>query len=157
MNSTQNKCLYLGIDIGSVSLAYVVLDQNLQIQWHDYLFHRGNIFSTLEACLKNIDLSKVCQIAYNHKSADFFNQGMSVNEQVALIEGMKFLSNDVGSIFTIGGETFGLILFDERGHYQKFHSLYQCHLLVYAHSLIEKIGGFMVVSKLAYFRQIDII
>ena len=68
---------YLGIDIGSVSIAYVLLDQKLQIRQYDYLFHRGNVFSALEACLKNIDLSKVGKVAYNHKSAEFFNQGMN--------------------------------------------------------------------------------
>jgi activator of 2-hydroxyglutaryl-CoA dehydratase len=79
MKSAPNERFNLGIDIGSVSLAYVLLDQNRQIQQRDYLFHRGNIFSALETCLKNIDLSKICQVAYNHKSADFFNQGMNVN------------------------------------------------------------------------------
>jgi activator of 2-hydroxyglutaryl-CoA dehydratase len=89
MTPTRNELLYLGIDIGSVSLAYVLLDQNQQIIQDSYLFHRGNILAVLQQCLKNIDLSKVCQAAYNHKSADFFNKGIMVNEQVALIEGVR--------------------------------------------------------------------
>ncbi len=126
MISLQDGHLFLGIDIGSVSLAYVLLDQNSNLIQSNNIFHRGNIFSVLKNQLRQIDLTKVSQVAYNHKSADFFNQGMSVNEQVALIEGVKFLINDVGSIFTIGGETFGLILFDAKGHYQKFISNSSC-------------------------------
>jgi len=49
-----------------------------------------------------------------------------VNEQVALIDGVKFLIGNVGSVFTIGGETFGLILFDQNGHYQKYISNSSC-------------------------------
>ncbi len=126
MISAQGDRYFLGIDIGSVSIAYVLLDQNRQLIRSYYGFHRGNIFAALQELFKEIDLTKIDQVCYNHKAADFFNEGISANEQVALIEGVKFLVNDVGSIFTIGGETFGLILFDEQGRYQKFISNSSC-------------------------------
>ncbi len=126
MTGKRSAGYYLGIDLGSVSLAYVVMDQHRHILKSDYLFHRGNIFAALEECLSQIDLKKINQVAYNHKAADFFNQGIRVNEQVAIIEGVKFLVSEVGSVFTIGGETFGLILFDASGHYQKFISNSSC-------------------------------
>jgi len=126
MTPAQNQQLFLGIDIGSVSLTYVLLDQKGNIVQRNYIFHRGNIFSALEEQLKQVDLTRVCQVAFNHKSAEFFNQGMSVNEPVALIEGVRHQAGEVGSVITIGGETFGLILFDEKGHYQKFISNSSC-------------------------------
>jgi activator of 2-hydroxyglutaryl-CoA dehydratase len=59
MTSALNQQLFLGIDLGSVSLAYVLLDQDRNIVQHNYIFHRGNIFSALEQQLKQIDLTKV--------------------------------------------------------------------------------------------------
>lgn len=126
MNVNQPKRYYLGIDLGSVSLSYVVIDEHRRIRQSNYLFHRGNIYDALEKCLEAIKELPICHVAFNHKAAEFFQQGLAVNDQVALIEGVKFLVNDVGSIFTIGGETFGLILLDEQGRYQKFISNSSC-------------------------------
>ncbi len=117
---------YLGIDIGSVSVSYVLMNRHKQIVDSDYRFHQGNIVKLLEEILNHIDLGRVCQVVYNHKSTDFFAAGVSVNEQVALIEGVRFQVDRAGSVFTIGGETFGLILFDETNQYQKYISNSSC-------------------------------
>ena len=97
---------FLGIDIGSVSLSYVLIDRNKTILHSGYLFHHGTIYGHLREKLESLDLSCVRQVAYNHKAADFFTAGVSVNEQVALIEGGLFEQADIGSMFVIGGETF---------------------------------------------------
>jgi activator of 2-hydroxyglutaryl-CoA dehydratase len=76
---------FLGIDIGSVSFSYALMDQNGTILRSDYLFHHGNIHGLLSETLAGMDLSLVRQVAYNHKSGDFFAGGVSVNEQVSLI------------------------------------------------------------------------
>ena len=110
---------FLGIDIGSVSFGYVLLDQDGTILQSDYLFHYGNIYRILKETLEGLDLSLVRQVAYNHKSAEFFTAGVSVNEQVSLIEGALFQQADIGSMFVIGGETFGLFLFDEQYRYRR--------------------------------------
>jgi hypothetical protein len=101
MATSATQKHYLGIDIGSVSYSYVLMDQKGQIIQSDYRIHNGNIFNLLKEQLAKIELSRVQQIAYNHKAADFFNQGISVNEQVALIEGVRFQVQDVGSVFSI--------------------------------------------------------
>ena len=54
------------------------------------------------------------------KGREFFRAGVEVNEQVALIAGVKHFVPNPGAIITIGGETFGLILFDRQGHYHKY-------------------------------------
>jgi predicted CoA-substrate-specific enzyme activase len=126
MSPAESERYYLGIDIGSVSLSYVLLNQNRQILASDYLCHQGNIFKLLRDKLERLDLSRVDQVAYNHRSSEFFSAGLSVNEQVALIEGARFQQKNVGSLFTIGGETFGLILFDEKNRYQKYIANSSC-------------------------------
>lgn len=126
MNARPKDGYFLGIDLGSVSLSWVVIDDHCQIVQSDYLVHRGNIYAALEKSLDSVRRWPISQIAYNHNAAEFLQHGLYVNDQVALIEGVKFLVEDVGSIFTIGGETFGLVLFDEQGRYQKFISNSSC-------------------------------
>ena len=126
MSASETKECYLGIDIGSVSFGYVLMNQNRQVLQSGYSFHQGNILTSLMEKLEELDLSRVCQVAYNHKSSDFFAAGVCVNEQVALIEGVRYQEKNVGSMFTIGGETFGLILFDEKNQYQKYISNSSC-------------------------------
>ncbi|MFQ5603376.1 MAG: acyl-CoA dehydratase activase [bacterium] len=122
----QKDGLVLGIDIGSVSISYVVIDPKKQIVQSDYVFHRGNVLTALKELLAGIDLRHISQVAYNHKASDFFATGESVNEQVALIEGVCFQKKDVGSAFVIGGESFGLFLFNEKNQYQKYISNSSC-------------------------------
>lgn len=126
MATPETGKYWLGIDIGSVSFSYVLLDRAKQIVKSGYLFHRGNISSLLAEKLAEIDLARVEKVAYNSKSSDFFNSGLSVNEQVALIEGVRYQEQHVGSIFAIGGETFGLILLDEKNQYRKYIANSSC-------------------------------
>ena len=118
--------LFLGIDIGSVSLACALVNGRKEILWSCYLFHHGNIANVLREQLEQIDLSQVCQVGHNRRSSDFFSSGISVNDQIAVIEGVLFQTDRVGSVFLIGGETFGLILFDERHQYERYISNSSC-------------------------------
>lgn len=120
MSTSLADRLFLGIDIGSVSLSHVLIDRHGTILQKGYLVHHGNICRLLREILEGLDLSLVQQVAFNHKAGDFFTAGVSVNEQVSLIEGALFQQAEIGSMFVIGGETFGLILFDERNRYRKY-------------------------------------
>ena len=110
---------YLGIDIGSLSLGLVLMDQNGIIIRHIYVTHQGNISACLQEKLPQLPVSEVSTYACNQKGSEFFNDGFAVNEQVAIIEGAKFLYPDLGSLISIGAETFGLFLFDENKQYKK--------------------------------------
>ncbi len=116
----------LGVDIGSVALSYVLIDPAVRIAASGYCFHQGDITRLLRETLAALDLSRVRQVAYTHRSADFFAAGLDVNEQVALIEGARWQQPDIGSLFSIGGETFGLILFDQQGRYRKYLANSSC-------------------------------
>ena len=126
MKSAPVDRQYLGIDVGSVSLSYVLINQDKTILQEGYLFHHGNIYGLLKETLEGLDLSFVQQVAFNHKAGDFFTAGVSVNEQVSLVEGARFQQEDFGSMFVIGGETFGLILFDEQNRYRKYLANSSC-------------------------------
>ncbi len=111
--------LFVGIDVGSVACSVAVVDRRNQLIMNDYCFHRGSIMDTLRDLLIAVDWQRVARVAYNQKSADFFNDGKAFNDQVALIEGALFQQGAIGSMFSIGGESFGLILFKENQKYQK--------------------------------------
>ena len=116
-----------GIDIGTVSIALVLLDCTGLVTYRDYRLHNGNIYAALEDMLKRLpeeQLSSFGVVA--ERGREFFTAGVEVNEQVSLIEGVKQSCPDVRSIITIGGETFGLILFDQQGHYKKYISNSAC-------------------------------
>ncbi len=120
---------YLGIDIGSVSIGLVLIDERKTILHHEYLFHYGNIASLLAERLAALDLAHVAQVGHNHRSGDFFAGAAgvtSINDQLACIEGILYQHPRTGSAFAIGGETFGLILFDENFKYRKYISNSSC-------------------------------
>lgn len=126
MGAFRSDGQFLGIDIGSVSFSYVLMDRDGTILRSDYRVHHGAISALLKDTLERMDLSLVRQVAYNHKAGDFFIAGVSVNEQVSLIEGALFQQPEIGSMFVIGGETFGLILFDDRNRYRRYIANSSC-------------------------------
>lgn len=81
---------YLGIDVGSVSLAYAVLDQANQILKKGYIFQQGNIRNSLKSVLADINGLAVTQLAFNYGASAFLEKGKVVNDQVAAIEAIKF-------------------------------------------------------------------
>ncbi|MEJ2054555.1 MAG: acyl-CoA dehydratase activase, partial [Calditrichaceae bacterium] len=117
---SANNEQFLGIDIGSVYIHLVLIDSEGKIVDYEDVPHYGNIHSELRNLLNKLDFSDIRQIGFNKHAQDFIATGQQVNGQVALIEGVRHLSKEVGSVFVIGGETFGLILFDQNNNYQKY-------------------------------------
>lgn len=117
---------FLGVDVGSVAIGTALMDPNARLLASDYRFHQGDIARLLHETLAALDLPQVQQVAFTHRSGDFFAAGFGVNEQVALVEGVRHQEQRVGSMFSIGGETFGLILFDEKGRYRKYIANSSC-------------------------------
>ncbi len=122
----MNGSLVLGIDVGSVSINLILMSTDSRILKRKYIIHKGNILHFLQEELSEIDLSRVKQICFNSSSQEFFRQGLPIHDQIALIEGARSLANPIGSLFTIGGASFGLIQFDKNGTYQKFISNTSC-------------------------------
>ena len=116
-----------GIDIGTVSIAFVLLDENGRVIHKDYRIHHGNVHTALKDLLHKLPVLRVCNFGVvAEKGREFFKAGIEVNEQVALIAGVKSIYPKPGSIISIGAETFGLILFDHQGRYKKYISNSAC-------------------------------
>ncbi|HGY55453.1 MAG TPA: CoA activase [Caldithrix abyssi] len=126
MRGDSEKGFYLGIDIGSVSVSFVLIDHNGEVVKTGYDIHHGNILKTLRSWFDPADSVPLKGLAYNQRAAVIFKRGLTVNDQVAAIEGLKYKQAHVRSLFTIGGETFGLILFDKQGRYQKYIANSSC-------------------------------
>ena len=117
----------LGIDIGSISIASVLLDAEGSVIQQQYLSHNGTVGPALADVFKTMPVTQVSAFGVvAEKGREFFTTGIEVNEQVAIIEGVKHLCPTVRAILTIGGENFGLILLDDQGRYKKFISNSAC-------------------------------
>ena len=123
----MHENLTAGMDIGSTTIAVVLLDGDGCVVFKDYRFHNGNVYAALEETVRAFPVQTLTAIgAVAEKGREFFKSGIEVNEQVAIIEGVKKYFPKPGSIITIGGETFGLILLGPDGQYKKYISNSAC-------------------------------
>jgi predicted CoA-substrate-specific enzyme activase len=116
----------VGIDIGSISVAFVALDGQLKTVHRGYRFHQGNFIATLEEMFGRLSSAPPLHFGVTERAREFFNAGVEVNEQVALIAGVRHVAPAARSIITIGAETFGVIVLDQDGGYRKFISNSPC-------------------------------
>ena len=122
-----DESVVLGIDIGSISIASVLLDANGSVVQQQYLPHNGNIGPVLADVFGKLPVGQVDAFGVvAEKGREFFTSGIEVNEQVAIIEGVKHRCPAVRTILTIGGENFGLILIDAQGRYKRYISNSAC-------------------------------
>ena len=113
----NNLSYVLGVDIGSVSISVVLVNSNKEIISTAYLFHQGDIDSSLEKALKEIDLTQVHQIAATSSSNSYINNDAEYDQLVSIIKACKHLHSEFGSILNVGGEKFNLSFFDNNQQY----------------------------------------
>jgi len=119
--------LYIvGIDIGSVALSVVVVDEKGAVINSFYQFHSGAISDTLLSILNNVDIKRVGGIAMTLSGPEIFSNVSRYDTQIAMIAAVKKYHAEVGSILFVGGENFGLITFNELGDYERFRSNSSC-------------------------------
>ncbi len=116
----------VGIDIGSVALSIVVLNEKGTITHSSYNFHRGAINETLHSMLAAIDIHIVAGIAMTSSGPDIFENVTRYDTQIAMIAAVKRYHHEAGSILFVGGENFGLITFNKEGDYERFRSNSSC-------------------------------
>jgi len=116
----------LGIDIGSVAAGLVVISPDRNIIHSDYRFHGGNIRETVREMLAQVDLSVISEVAATSSTPPVIKARFRYDDQVAIIAAAREIHPDAGAILSIGGEKFGLILFDEDGNYRKYLSNTSC-------------------------------
>ncbi len=116
----------LGIDIGSVAVSIAESDFHKNIVKSSYTFHKGDVSAVLKEQMSNYDFSRISHIAVTSSTPDIIKFNGCYNNQVAVISAAKHLHENFKAILSVGGEKFGLLLFDEKGSYQSFKSNTSC-------------------------------
>ncbi|MBP7735604.1 MAG: CoA activase [Spirochaetes bacterium] len=121
-----NKTTVLGIDIGSISISLAEVSRDGNIGKTAYAFHRGKIAETLKELLSGFDLASVGGLAATTSSPEIIDGAVAYDSRVSAIRAAKHLHGKVGSILIVGGEKFGLVLFDGDGEYLNYRSNTSC-------------------------------
>ncbi len=108
----------LGLDIGSVSLAAVLVDENLRLHQQAYIFHHGDIRNALMQGLAHWPWSQIYASSATISTPKSIRIEHRYDNYISLIEGSRWLMPEVASILNIGGEKFNLIRFDKAGNYE---------------------------------------
>ncbi|MBN1848616.1 MAG: CoA activase, partial [Deltaproteobacteria bacterium] len=122
----EDRCRILGIDIGSVSISVAEINPEREICKTAYQFHHGNIADTFTEMMNDFDLRWICGIAATSSTPSIINANRKYDNRVAMIEAARHFHQKIGAILVVGGEAFGLIGFDDKGHYRSFKTNTSC-------------------------------
>jgi len=115
----------IGIDVGSTTLSIVVVGENHELLYSDYIFHKGLVKDEIEKSLRKIDLSNVLTIATTTSTPNILLDTVRYDNQISVIEAVRYFHKQVGSILIVGGEQFGLIQFED-GKYKSYKTNTSC-------------------------------
>ena len=115
-----------GIDIGSVALSLVLVDDDGTVVHSSYRFHKGMIAETLQSMLRGIDIRRIGGVAMTTSGSERLCNAPRYDTQICVIAAVKHYHREVGSILFVGGENFGLITFNEEGDYERYRSNTSC-------------------------------
>jgi predicted CoA-substrate-specific enzyme activase len=121
-----DKNKILGIDIGSISASVVGMTPEGEISSCDYAIHSGRIEETLTRMLQKHDLTPVIGIAATSSTPPVVKSDAVYDSRVSAITASKRLHPDARSILIVGGEKFGLVLFDDQGRYLNYRANTSC-------------------------------
>ena len=116
----------LGIDAGSVSVSIVLINEHGNILQSSYSFHEGKIAEKITSELSRIDLTDIYAIAATNSVPDILPQARRYDNIVSFITAAQKNFDRIGSLLIVGGERFGLALFDENGNYKNFKTNTSC-------------------------------
>ncbi|MFZ2286271.1 MAG: acyl-CoA dehydratase activase, partial [Bacteroidales bacterium] len=120
------KSNFLGIDVGSVSVAVAETDENNRVVHTGYDFHKGRIAETLQNLLGKFDINNIKAVGYTSSSRSIIKRGRSVDSRVAFITAARHFHPELRSLLIIGAEKFGLVTFDDKGGYSNYKSNSSC-------------------------------
>ena len=113
----SKSSLTLGLDVGSVSAGFALIDDHGMIINSGYAFHKGDIVSSLKKLLADLRWDSIGYIAATNTVPHFISAQKRYNPQVAVIKSAKHLYPDVRAILNVGGERFNLDIFNDSGHF----------------------------------------
>jgi predicted CoA-substrate-specific enzyme activase len=107
----------VGIDIGSVSVNLIAIDESGNIALDRYIRHMGRSIETakgaIEELIKSHDIEFIATTGTGAKHFASITGCAFVNEIVALASGFSHIYPYIGSIIDIGGEDSKLIIFEK--------------------------------------------
>jgi len=119
----KQEGIILGVDVGSVSISMVAMDDQGELVSEAYSLHHGNIRVTLEKLLELYQQMDIKGLASPSGKTQFTKQVNSYDQQVSLMEASKKLELNARSILHVGAERFYLVEIDQAGNYlQTSHS-----------------------------------
>lgn len=111
---------WLGIDIGSIGLALVMVDDDGSIIKDYYTRHQGEPLTALKDAFAEFPLGDVKGIARTGSNGERLSVGgIYIDPIVAGVEGVKKVVPDARNIIYIGGGSFSLTQLDEDGSYHR--------------------------------------
>ncbi|MCP4131598.1 MAG: CoA activase [bacterium] len=116
----------IGVDIGSISIAIAEIGADKKVINSGYSFHEGNIKENLVELLEGFNLSECGSIAVTSSTPGIIKDCFTYDTRVSFIKAAKHFYNDIGALLMVGGEKFGLALFDENGDYLNYKSNSSC-------------------------------
>ncbi|MBN1387502.1 MAG: hypothetical protein JW965_03600 [Bacteroidales bacterium] len=122
MNKLLTVNAHLGIDIGSISINTVLIDDRGEIVFEDYSYCHGKPFNVVLSVLREIEdkfgLTEFSTISFTGsggKQATELLGGIFINEVIAQSESVSKLYSEVRTVIEIGGEDSKLIQFEKDG------------------------------------------
>ena len=111
--------MYLGIDIGSLYLGLVALDERGAVARTVYRRHHGEPARVLAELLRDVDPARVRAVVRTGAGGRELDVGgVYIDAVVALVEGVRRLVPEARNILYIGGGSFSLTRLDEQGRYR---------------------------------------
>ncbi|HDZ41197.1 MAG TPA: CoA activase [Bacteroidetes bacterium] len=122
MNNALPEESHLGMDIGSISVNTVIIDNKGEIFYEDYSYCQGKPFNVVLKILKGIEnnlaltnFSTVSFTGSGGKQAKELLGGIFLNEVIAQAEAVSNLFHEVRTVIEIGGEDSKLIQMEADG------------------------------------------
>lgn len=116
----------IGLDIGSVSIASVLTEENGLILSRDYRFHHGDIENNLKDSLTALGITGQAVIMSTKSSPDIISGASYVDDKVAFIKGASGFFPDIGSLLVVGAQSFFITHFSDTGAYKRSRSNSSC-------------------------------
>ncbi len=120
MKTHSKESIHIGIDVGSVSVDSIILDEHYQILESAYLRHKGKPVETASAMLHEIvsrfGEERIGRLVLTGDGGKEIARAMNVaciNEIVAQTKATAFLHPEVRTVIEIGGSDSKLILLDK--------------------------------------------
>ncbi len=115
-----------GIDAGSITASIVLIDDKKSIVYSDYSFHNGDIEGTLKGFFNDVSAYDISSIGITSSTPGILKNAAVHDTRVAIVTASREIHDRPGAVLYVGGEKFGLYLFDDQGEYLNYRSNSSC-------------------------------